>query len=110
MKRVGKRGRDGPKIGPLTHPPTFAVSPPGTGSWVLAHPRNVPDAVGCLGRGGDAGAPGGEPAGAGGCPAGLAGPGDKNREDRQAEMSAPHGALVDPGGSLSGDLMFWSSV
>ena len=27
-------------IGPLTPPPTFAGSPPGTGAWVLAHPRN----------------------------------------------------------------------
>ena len=31
-----------PKIGPLTPPPTFAVSSPGTGAWVLAHPRNDP--------------------------------------------------------------------
>ena len=27
-------------VGPLTPPPTFAGSPPGTGAWVLAHPRN----------------------------------------------------------------------
>jgi len=32
--------RDG--IGPLIPPPTFAGSPPGTGAWVLAHPRNDP--------------------------------------------------------------------
>ena len=31
-----------PKIGPLTPPPTFAVSSPGTGAWLLAHPRNDP--------------------------------------------------------------------
>ena len=26
-------------MGPLTPPPTFTVSPPGTGAWVLTHPR-----------------------------------------------------------------------
>ena len=30
----------GRSVGPLTPPPTFAGSPPGTGAWVLAHPRN----------------------------------------------------------------------
>jgi len=29
-------------IGPITPPPAFAVSLPGTESWVLAHPRNGP--------------------------------------------------------------------
>ena len=28
-------------IGPLTPPPTFAVTPPGWRAWVLAHPRNL---------------------------------------------------------------------
>jgi hypothetical protein len=35
--------RSGPtkqSIGPLTSPSTFAGSPPGTGAWLLAHPRN----------------------------------------------------------------------
>jgi hypothetical protein len=27
-------------MGPLTHPPTSAVSPPGTGDWVPTHPRS----------------------------------------------------------------------
>jgi len=31
-----------PRIGPLTQPPTFAVSPLGTENRVLAHPRNCP--------------------------------------------------------------------
>ena len=31
-----------PPIGPQTHPPTFAESPPGTGACVLTHPRNRP--------------------------------------------------------------------
>ena len=36
------RGTWPPRIGPLTLPPTFAVSPLGTENRVLAHPRNRP--------------------------------------------------------------------